>query len=141
MIIVLYTLKMGSSEPDGNEATEPSQGKRISRMMSNNLVVKFFTGSKSIERMTLKCFYGSVSSQQFALSGLHTSATITKYLYPVLKRLNDIISVIVTRFAKTRHNSTFIEIHFIAPSCFGHYKLSFVAISSLYCNMIPIYKL
>ena len=27
---------------------------------------------------------------------------------------------IVTRFAKTGHNSAFAEIHFIAPLCFGH---------------------
>jgi len=59
-IITLYALKVGSSEPDGNEAAEPGQGRRISKMMSNNLVVKFFTGSKSIERMALKCFYDFV---------------------------------------------------------------------------------
>ena len=29
-------------------------------------------------------------------------------------------SLNVTRFAKTGHNSAFIKIHFIAPSCFGH---------------------
>lgn len=42
------------SEPDGNEMGEGGQGgKRISRMFSNNAVVKFFAGTKSIERMIL----------------------------------------------------------------------------------------
>ena len=30
------------------------------------------------------------------------------------------ILLYVTRFAKTGHNSAFTEIHFIAPSRFGH---------------------
>ena len=45
------TYKVATCEPDGNEAAE-ARGRRISRMMSNNLVVKFFAGTKSIERMT-----------------------------------------------------------------------------------------
>ena len=43
------------SEPDGNEAGE-ARGRRISRLMSNNLVVKFFAGSKSIERIERMTF-------------------------------------------------------------------------------------
>ena len=47
----IHTYKVEACEPDGNEAGE-ARGRRISRMMSNNLVVKFFSGTKSIERMT-----------------------------------------------------------------------------------------
>ena len=46
------------SEPDGNGAAEAGQGgKRISRMFSNNSVVKFFSGVKSLERTTIKLFH------------------------------------------------------------------------------------
>ena len=41
--------------------------------------------------------------------------------YMVINKQADLETIqYVTRFAKTRHNSTFIEIHFIAPSRFGH---------------------
>ena len=39
----------------------------------------------------------------------HICKQVTSYYY---------MHTYVTRFAKTGHNSAFIEIHFIAPSCF-----------------------
>lgn len=59
---------MPTSEPDGGEIVETVAGKRISKMISNNAVIKFFSGAKqSIERMTFKistwfCLYASTCS-------------------------------------------------------------------------------
>ena len=54
VIFILYKLSP-LTEPDGNEAAEAGQGgRRISRMFSNNAVVKFFSGVKSIDRTTIK---------------------------------------------------------------------------------------
>ena len=42
------------------------------------------------------------------------------YSAPFYCMFNLDMGINVTRFAKTGHNSAFTEIHFIAPSRFGH---------------------
>ena len=53
---------------------------------------------------------------------------------------NNSLQEIVTRFAKTRHNDAFLEIHIFASVSSIYLKLCFVVISMLYCKYFSSYK-